>query len=747
MIPTWLQESEEAVVWHHRDATPGEAVAWPSWLPEPVVARLAEAGIAGPWSHQAAFAELAFSGRHAAITTPTASGKTLAYLLPIMAARHGVLGVPVPAPRLRAKPRHTALYLAPTKALAHDQLRTARELGEPGWCVATLDGDSTDGERRFAREHADYVLSNPDMIHHAVLPGHARWSSFLGGLRYIVIDEAHRYRGTFGAHVAQVIRRLRRVCAGYGADPVVLLASATSPNAASFGGALIGEDEVAVVAASGAPRPGLDAVLWRPGGSALGDTTRLLARLVDEGRQTIAFVASRNLAEVIASRAVDQVGPGRAVASYRAGYLAGERRAIESALHSGELTGVAATNALELGVDIAGMDAVIVHGFPGTRAAMWQQFGRAGRAGRDALAVLVAKDDPLDAYLLDHPEALFGQGSEHQVLHPDNPYVLGPHLAAAAQEAPLRESDVRWFGEVLPALADHLASQGLLRRRPAGWYWTRPDRAADFVSLRSLGGRAFEVIESDTGRVVGTVDEAAADKTLHEGAVYLHQGEQYLVTAYEPDDRVAMVEARRSGYYTQPLSSLEVSIASVRDERGLGAGRLYRGEVRLTSQMQGYLRRDEVTGEVWDQTPLEMPSRTFATQATWWTLPDEAVARAGVPGVRVGAGAHAMEHCAIGLLPAFAPCDRWDIGGVSLATHPDTGMATVFVHDGMPGGAGLAWRGYDVADAWLAATLERLTACTCEAGCPACVVSPKCGNANQFLDRFTARDLLATLLG
>ncbi|MDO4718718.1 MAG: DUF1998 domain-containing protein, partial [Propionibacteriaceae bacterium] len=277
--------------------------------------------------------------------------------------------------------------------------------------------------------------------------------------------------------------------------------------------------------------------------------------------------------------------------------------------------------------------------------------------------------------------------------------------------------------------------------------WTRPDRAADFVSLRSLGGRALEVIESDTGRVVGTVDEAAADKTLHEGAVYLHQGEQYLVTAYEPEDRVAMVEARRSGYYTQPLSSLEVSIVGVRDERGIGAGRLYRGEVRLTSRVQGYLRRDEVTGEVWDQTPLEMPSRTFTTQATWWTIPDEAVTRAGVPGVRVGAGAHAMEHCAIGLLPAFAPCDRWDIGGVSLATHPDTGMATVFVHDGMPGGAGLAWRGYDVADAWLAATLERLTTCTCESGCPACVVSPKCGNANQFLDRFTARDLLAALLG
>lgn len=746
MIPNWLSTADELVAHYRREPTPGEPAGWPGWVPDPVVKRLAEAGIERPWAHQAAFADLVFSGTHAAITTPTASGKTLAYLLPILASAHGVLGVSAGTSPLLTRRRNTALYLAPAKALAHDQFRTARSLGQPGWPVITLDGDSEDAERRFAREQADYVLSNPDMIHYSVLPNHARWSSFLGGLRYLVIDEAHRYRGTFGAHVAQVIRRLRRVCAGYGANPVVMLASATSPNAASFGGTLIGEDEVAVVDTSGAPRPGSDVVLWQPSGSPVAGTTRLLATLVDEGCQTIAFVPSRNLAELIAAKASDQVTSGRVVASYRAGYLAGDRRSIESALQDGSLTGVAATNALELGVDIAGMDAVVVHGFPGTRAAMWQQFGRAGRAGRDALAVLVARDDPLDAYLFAHPESLFGQGTEHQVLHPDNPYVLGPHLAAAAQESPLREDDVRWFGEVLPALADHLVRQGLLRRRPAGWYWTRPDRAVDFISLRSLGGRPFEVIERDTGRIIGTVDEAAADKTLHEGAVYLHQGEQYVVVDYVRDERSALVVAGRCGYYTQPLSSLDVSIVATRQERPLGRGMVCCGEVSLTSQVMGYLRRDEVSGEVWDQTPLDLPSHTFTTQATWWMIPDEVAVRAGVSGVRAGSAAHAIEHCAIGLLPAFAPCDRWDIGGVSLAIHPDTGMTTVFIHDGLPGGAGFAWHGFQEADLWLAATLDRLTTCQCDSGCPACVVSPKCGNANQFLDRFAGRDLLAALL-
>lgn len=745
MIPTWLADAPEVVSWLHHDATPGETHTWPTWVPGSTRDALAAAGIVQPWRHQTEFAELAFAGQHAAITTPTASGKTLAYLLPIFAARHGVVGL-TPAPsRLLTTPRHTAVYLAPTKALAHDQYRAALMLGEPGWRVGTLDGDSVDDERRFARDYADYVLTNPDMLHHSVLPNHARWASFLGGLRYVVVDEAHRYRGTFGAHVAAVLRRLRRLCAHYGATPTFMLASATSPNADSFGGLLIGEPAVSVVSASTAPRPALDVALWRPEGSATQDTARLLALLADDQRQTIAFVASRALAELIAVRARERATNGR-IAAYRAGYLATDRRALEAQLADGRLTGVAATNALELGVDISGMDAVVVHGFPGTLAALWQQLGRAGRTDRDALGIVVARDDPLDAYLFDHPSLLREAGSEHHVLYPDNPYVLGPHLAAAAQEAPLRPPDSRWFGPTMVQLADHLVAQGLLRRRPAGWYWTRPDRAVSFINLRALQNRGVDVIERTSGHLIGTVDEGAADKTLHPGAVYLHQGEQYLVVDYTPDDDCALVTCEAVGYYTQPLTSLDVRILASSHERALGRGALHTGTVQLTSRVIGFLRRDNETGKVWDQTPLELPERTFTTQATWWTIPDDVVAAASLSAARIGSAAHAMEHCAIGLLPAFAPCDRWDIGGVSLAVHPDTEMATVFVHDGLPGGAGFARRGYDIADAWLAATLERLTNCACESGCPACVVSPKCGNANQFLDRFAARDLLTRLL-
>lgn len=747
MIPNWMACANEVVGTFHRDRVPAQWADWPSWLPDQVVEKLTQAAIPRPYTHQVAFAELAFAGNHSVITTPTASGKTLAYLLPLLAASHGVVGTRTDSVRtLLSRPGHTALYLAPTKALAHDQYRTVDELKDPHWMVTTLDGDSEPAVRRFARDRADFILTNPDMLHHAVLPAHNRWIRFLSKLRYVVVDEVHRYHGTFGAHVSVVLRRLRRLCALHGSSPTFLLASATVPDAATFGGELIGEDQVAVVEHSGSPQPGLDLVLWQPEDSAVADTSRLLARLVDEGRQTISFVASRNLAELIAVQAAKESTSGARIGSYRGGYLARDRREIESELDSGELLGVSSTSALELGVDISGMDAVVVSGFPGKVSALWQQIGRAGRAGRDGLGVLVARDDPLDAYLFAHPDLLLSGSLEKQVLHPSNPYVLGPHLAAAAQEAPLKEEDTRWFGADLPRLADHLCSQKLLRRRPGGWYWTRPDQAAGFIDLRSASTRPVEVIEADTGRVLGSVDLGSADRALHEGAVHLHQGEQYLVVSYQPQEYQAFVVARRSGYYTQPVETTSIEILRCLEQSILGRANLCRGEVTLTSQVIGYLRRDEQTHKVWDQTPLDLDTRVLSTQAVWWSIPDQVLDEMGLSATRVGSAVHAMEHCAIGLLPAFAPCDRWDIGGVSTAVHPQTEQATVFIHDGVPGGAGFAHRGFAVADRWLLATAQRLTSCGCDKGCPACVVSPKCGNGNQFLDRFAARDLASAIL-
>ncbi|MBA3528802.1 MAG: DEAD/DEAH box helicase [Propionibacteriaceae bacterium] len=710
------------------------------------------------WQHQAEAADALRAGHHVVLSTGTASGKTLGYLLPVMAATYGgaeaAVGPAGTGPDeatlrgslMRPRRPHTALYLAPTKALAHDQLRMCSEFDLETWRVATLDGDTERADRDWAREYASYVLTNPDMLHRSVLPQHTRWASFLQSLRYVVIDESHRYRGVFGAHVSAVIRRLRRLAAHYGAQPRFVLASATSANPGEAAAALVGvdESEVVVVDRDSSARGAVEMLLWEPEGMPDDDAAMLLARMVDSGRQTIAFISSRKMAELVAVRAQDQLGvPGR-IDSYRSGYLAEDRRALEHALQQGTLCGVAATNALELGVDIAGMDAVVISGFPGTRAAFWQQAGRAGRKGRDAQVILISRKQPLDAYLFDHPELLFSTPVEATVLHPDNPYVLGPHLAAAAQEAPLTPSDVAYFGDTMPSLIARLVEQSVLRRRQLGWFWTRPERAVDGIDLRSAGGSSIEIIDIETGRLIGHIDPAAADSTLHPGATYLHQGETYLSEELDLEAGEALVRAARPGYYTQPRVVAGVSIVSERRSRRLGLGRIHLGTVDVTSQVTGYLRRDEVTGDVWDETPLQLAERTLRTDAVWWTLAPGVLASTLNPAQLAG-GAHGAEHTSIGLLPMYAPCDRWDIGGLSTAEHADTGLLTVFVHDGQAGGAGFAKRGFEVAEDWLAATLERCESCTCEEGCPACVVSPKCGNANQMLDKQAAIVLLRHL--
>lgn len=745
----WLLECDEVVAASERSARGAVHGQWPSWLAASSARRIADAGIHTPWRHQVEFADRLYRGDHAIISTPTGSGKSLGYLMPILAATvDGQVGHAVESARSRlTAARHTALYLAPTKALAHDQARQARLLGPEGWRVATLDGDSDDSERRFAREHASFILTNPDMLHFSVLPNHARWGSFLGSLRYIVIDEAHRYLGVFGAHVAQVIRRLRRLAELHGANPVVALSSATAPNASDFAGALIGADPVAVVDEDSSPAGRRTVALWRPSTSLRADTSRLLATLADRGSQTIAFVPSRQGAELVALEAQEQATAGECIATYRGGFLAGDRRQLEADLQSRRLRGLASTNALELGVDIAGMDAVLISGYPGRLASFWQQAGRAGRRGQDALVVMLASENPLDAYLLEHPELLFDAPVERAVLYPSNPRVLGLHLAAAAQESPLTSADERWFGPTTGAMVDLLVRQGMLRDRNGRHFWTRRDRAVDFINLRSLGGRPLDIIERASGRVLGVVDMAAVDRTVHPGAVYLHQGESFLVDELDVPDQQALVTAARPRFYTQPQSTFDIQIVAEVERRSLGATTICRGDVRLDSQVLGYLRRDEVTHEVWDSTPLDMPVRRMTTQAMWWTVPAALAGRLDWADLRTGAAVHAMEHTAIGLLPAFAPCDRWDIGGVSTALHPDTGLATVFVHDGAEGGSGFAHRGFECAEGWLQATLERLTRCSCAQGCPACIVSPKCGNANQVLNKADARELLGLLLG
>ena len=741
---------------HAEDVPPRDAryASWPAWADAEVVAAFARTGIQAPWEHQVQVAEHARAGRSVVVSTGTSSGKSLAFLLPTLTAvREGLSA--------RDARGATVLYLSPTKALAADQLRVLDELAVPGLRAATYDGDTPTDERDWVRAHASYVLTNPDMLHHSLLPGHQRWAAWWKGLRYVVVDECHVYRGVFGSHVAAVLRRLRRMAAHYGAEPTFVLASATVANAEAFATTLLGTDVVAVTD-DASPRSRRLVGLWEPPlreghgehgaplrRTSLAETADLLADLTVEGCRSLAFIRSRRGAEAVALMTREhlaEVDPDLAssVAAYRGGYLPEERRELEAALVSGRLRALATTNALELGIDVTGLDAVLLAGWPGTLASLWQQVGRAGRRGADALALFVARDDPLDTYLVHHPQAVFGRPVEAAVLDPDNPYVLRPHLCAAAAELPLTEADLEAFGPNAPGIVAELVDERMLRARPTGWYWTREERAASLADLRGTGGSPVRVVEDETGRLLGTVDHGAADATVHAGAVYLHRSETYVVASLDLDEGVAVVRQERPDWSTTARTIADIRVLGVRETVAWRGAVLHLGDVEVTSQVVAFLRRRLVTGAVLGEEPLDLPVRRLRTTAVWWTLPDAAAT--GVAARDLPGALHAAEHAAIGLLPLVATCDRWDIGGVSTALHADTGLPTVFVHDGHPGGAGFAERGFRAAGEWLTATFDAVSACECETGCPSCVQSPKCGNGNDPLDKAGALRVLAHVL-
>ncbi len=721
---------------------------WPEGVAPAVLAALLGGGIERPWSHQRAAIDLATAGRHVVLATGTASGKSLGYLVPVLSAASE--GAETPGRR-----GATAIYLAPTKALAADQLARIDALAVPGVRAATYDGDTPPDERRWVRDHANVVLTNPDLLHHSLLPGHERWSRFLRSLTYVVVDECHVYRGVFGSHVSSVLRRLRRVAARYGATPTFVLASATVSEPATHAGNLVGLP-VAALTEDGSPRGAMTFALWEPAAdedgrrrSATTEAAEILARLVVDGVQTVAFARSRAGAESLASNArrrveFDDPLQAEAVAAYRGGYLPQDRRELEGRLRSGALRGLAATNALELGIDVSGLDAVVMAGWPGRRASLWQQAGRAGRSGEESLAVLVAADDPLDTYLVHHPEAIFGAPVEATVMDPHNPHVLGPHLAAAAAELPLGEDDLPMFGPDARRLLDALVIKGILRRRPAGWFWARDDRPADHISLRGVND-VVAVMETRTGRVIGTIDEAAAHGQVHTGAVHVHQGDTWVVTELDLEARTAHTVRGDPGWSTHAQSVSRFDILDRERSERRARVEVCFGSVRVTTQVTGFLRRLP-SGEVLGTHALDLPERSLTTRAVWWTVPAEVLEASGVEEARVPGALHAAEHAAIGMLPLVATSDRWDVGGVSTALHPDTGLPTVMVFDGYPGGAGFAERGFTAFEAWVRATRDAVLGCGCATGCPACVQSPKCGNGNEPLDKVGAVTVLELAL-
>ena len=736
-----------------RAAVPGR---WPDWVHPEVLAALAARGIETPWSHQVAAADLAHRGRDVVLSTGTASGKSLAFQLPILDA-------------LLRDDRARALYLSPTKALGHDQLRAAHELtsairGLDDAAPMSYDGDTPTEARFLARTRSRWLFSNPDMIHLSMLRNHARWAVQLRGIRYIVVDECHYYRGVFGSNVAMVLRRLLRLCRHYGgagaAGPTVIFASATTSSPGGTAAELIGRPVMEVVE-DGSPHGARTIALWEPElrkdvtgengapvrRSAGADAARVMADLVAEGARTLTFVRSRRGAELTALGArarLTEIAPRLpdTVASYRAGYLAEDRRALEAALADGRLRGLATTNALELGIDIAGLDAVLMAGFPGTVTSFWQQAGRSGRRGQGALVMLIARDDPLDTYLVHHPQALLGKPVERVVIDPGNPYVVGPQLLCAATELPLDEAEVSaWHAG--PVAAD-LVARGLLRNR-AGRYFPAPGSDPHHeVDIRGTSGGSVAIVESDTGRMIGSTDAGRAPATVHPGAVYLHQGETFVVDSLDLDARVALVHPDDPGYSTFAREITDIAVTGGGRRRQLGEVTLGLVPVLVTHQVIGYLRRS-LSGEVIDFVELSMPPRNLQTVAVMYTITPEALQRSDIEPIRTPGSLHAAEHAAIGLLPLVASCDRGDIGGLSTAAG-ESGLPTVYVYDGHPGGAGFAERGFESAALWLRATAEAIRACECPRGCPSCVQSPKCGSGNEPLDKSGAIGVLNTVV-
>jgi DEAD/DEAH box helicase domain-containing protein len=713
-------------------------------LSEVLVQRLRLVGIDGLYPHQRAALDVLDTGRNVIIATGTASGKTLVYNLAF--ARTAI-----------ADEKRTALYVFPTKALARDQLRQVRELKLPQVRGAVYDGDTPQEERALIRRNANLVMTNPDMLHRSILPGHQRWADFFLRLSMVVVDEAHIARGVFGSHVAMVIRRLRRLIAHYGGQPQFVLASATIGNPVELAERLVGQP-FSEVSDDRSPRGEKLFALWNPPfvdeelglrRSAVSETSWLLRQLVEQETRTIAFCRTRRSAELVAEFARREL-PGalkRRVKAYRAGFLAEERRELERQLASGELLGVAATNALELGIDVGSLDAALLAGYPGTRASMWQQAGRAGRRAGPALAMLVAQDDPLDQYLVNHPRDLFEKPPEAAVIDPSNPYVVGPHVACAAREQPLTEDELAIFGEEAQGSIASLVSTGELFWRRGLLYHRGRESPHARVDIRSASGALYAIVEEETGALLGTVDEGRAFVHVHPGAVYLHQGEQFEITELDLERKIALVAKSDADYYTQPRTATELDVIRAVEHARVGDVPAVFGEVRVTSQVTGFQRKSTLTQEVLDVVDLNLPAQTLTTKALWWILPSQVLDRAGLTDSTVPGSIHAAEHAAIGLLPLVATCDRWDIGGLSTPIHPDTASATIFIYDGCPGGAGITEKGFHSERRLLEATLETVRGCRCAQGCPSCIQSPKCGNGNEPLDKPGAIALLSAMLG
>ncbi len=708
-------------------------------------------GLLPLYTHQTEAVNIARNGGNVMVATSSASGKTLCYNIAVLQA-------------MLTEKVTRAIYLFPTKALAQDQLRSLAGLFCPGLLkvdeVATFDGDTPQPERAEIRKRARIILTNPDMLHLGILPNHQSWSRLLRNLRYVVVDEAHVYRGVFGSHVANVLRRLRRLCEHYGSNPQFICCSATIANPGEHAERLVGLP-FQVVDNDGSPQGGKDFVFWNPPiideaksvrRSANSEATHLFTELISHNVRSLTFARSRRLTELIYSysrQSLTESSPALAgrIKAYRAGYIPQERRQIEQELFSGQLLGVVATTALELGIDIGDLEATVLTGYPGSIASTWQQAGRSGRGRDESLSFLIGLDNPLDQYFMHHPDYFFRKSVENALVNPDNPYILRAHLLCAAWELPLHGDDNRFFGSALSQEIAELEGQGVLRERNGRWYLS-PTIAypAQSINIRSASGKNFALIDATTGSLLETVEASVAFFQVHPGAIYLHQGESYLVTELDLANRTAYAIPTSAAYYTQTKDITDLSILRVIRSRSCRQTKVYLGEVEVTTTVVGFKKKAQFTEEIIGEEPLDLPPQHFPTIALWFDLPPRTINNLTEAQLDLAGGLHAAEHAAIAILPLFALCDRNDIGGVSTPFHPDTGKAQIFIYDAYPGGIGIAEKGFELIEELWQATLTAITECPCLEGCPSCIQSPKCGNNNQPLDKKAAQMLLEGLL-
>ena len=726
---------------HHHHIPAIEAqyqeLPWLSALTKRVMEKL---GISSLYSHQAEAIAHLRRGSNVVVATPTASGKSLIYNIVVFE-------------QIMRKNSARALYLFPLKALEQDQMKNlAPWLDADPLTPLTADiydGDTTPYRRKKIRGQLPHILfSNPDMLHRSILPYHTKWEGLFSNLHFVILDEVHTYRGIFGSHVNQILRRLKRLCLKYGSRPQFVLLSATIANPGDFARQLI-EEDVQVVTDSGSPRAGQHFIFMNPELSANFSAARLFLFCIQNGFRTIAFTQSRKVTELI-HLWVSQLSPRLAekVSSYRAGFMPRERREIEKRLASGELLGVVSTSALEMGIDIGYLDICILVGYPGTIMNTWQRGGRVGRAGQESLIILVAKPDALDQYFMKHPEDLFDRSFEAALLDPDNTYVIDSHLPCAAAEEPLTLGDKAFWGQSLEKHLDRLERRGVLMRTAEGepaWF-SRKRNPHREVDIRSTGD-TFTIFEKDTGQAIGTVDGLRAYKECHPGAVYLHMARQFHVCELLVDKKDIIVEKARLNYFTRALSEKETQILDVFRAKPEGQFIVREGYLKVTERITGYEKRALPGQELMGVFPLELPPQIFETIGFWVEIEPEIESFIEREGHHFMGSIHAIEHAAIGLFPLFALCDRNDIGGISYPHHPQVEKSAIFIYDGYPGGVGLAKRGFDVISDLLRKTLEVIKDCECEEGCPSCIHSPKCGSGNKPLDKAGAIKLLEVLLG